>query len=149
MIGVDSNILVHAHRGDSPFHKPAADTLRELAEGAAAWALPWPCLHEFLAIVTHPRIFKPPTAIESAMKQVESWLESPSLALLGESAVHWQVLGRLIDRARCMGPVIHDARVAAICIQHGVDVLLTADRDFSKFPELRTRNPLVGETRRT
>ena len=46
-------------------------------------------------------------------------------------------------RARVGGPVIHDARVAAICIAYGVERLLTRDRDFALFPELRTENPFV------
>ena len=55
MIAVDTQILVFAHREDSPFHPAALAALTELAEGAAPWALPWPVVHEFLAIATHPR----------------------------------------------------------------------------------------------
>ena len=79
MIAVDTNILVYAHREDSPFHEPAFQRLSELAEGAASWAIPWPCLHEFLAIVTHPRIYAPPTPLGRALDQVDAWLESPTL----------------------------------------------------------------------
>ena len=61
MIAVDTNILVYAHREDASFHKAASRAMTELAEGLAGWAIPWPCLHEFLAIVTHPRIYAPPT----------------------------------------------------------------------------------------
>ena len=64
MIAVDSNVLVYAHREDSDWHDPAYACLLELAEGRDPWAIPWPCLHEFLAIVTHPRIYSPSTPLD-------------------------------------------------------------------------------------
>ncbi len=143
MIAVDTNILVYAHRRDSQWHEPAADCLRELAEGSATWALPWPCLHEFLAIVTHERIFSPPTPPPKALEQVTAWLESPTLVVLAESAGYWDVLARVVERSKITGPRVHDGRVAALCIHHGVRELLSADRDFTRFGELKTRNPLA------
>ena len=144
MIAVDTNILVYAHRADSAWHAPAERAVRELAEGAAAWAIPWPCLHEFLAVTTHPRIFKTPTPLGAALDQIDAWLEAPSLVRLAEDADYWDVLRALIEQSRVSGPRIHDARVAALCLTHSVRELWTADRDFSLFPALRTRNPLVG-----
>lgn len=144
MIAVDTNILVYAHRRDSQWHEPAADCLRELAEGSATWALPWPCLHEFLAIVTHERIFSPPTPPPKALEQVTAWLESPTLVVLAESAGYWDVLARVVERSKITGPRVHDGRVAALCIHHGVRELLSADRDFTRFGELKTRNPLAA-----
>ena len=144
MIAVDTNILVYAHRRDSQWHEPAAAGLRELAEGSASWALPWPCLHEFLAIVTHERIFSPPTPPPKALEQVTAWLESPTLIVLAESAGYWDVLARVVERSKITGPRVHDGRVAALCIHHGVRELLSADRDFTRFGELKTRNPLAA-----
>jgi toxin-antitoxin system PIN domain toxin len=144
MIAVDTNILVYAHREDSSWHQSAAKVLRELAEGRSAWAIPWPCLHEFLAIVTHPRIYTPPTPLEKAIDQVEAWLESPDLVLLSEAQDYWAVLRRSIESARVVGPKVHDARIAALCQHHGVRVLWSADRDFSRFKELTVHNPLIG-----
>jgi len=103
-----------------------------------------PCIHEFLAIATHPRIWDPPTPLEAALDQVEAWLESPSLVLLAEGADHWSDLRAQIETGRVAGSRIHDARIAALCIGHGVRELWTADRDFSRFANLATRNPLVG-----
>jgi len=143
MIAVDSNLLVYAHREDSPWHNAANSCLTELAEGRQAWAIPWPCLHEFLAIVTHARIYDPPTPLDKAIDQVEAWLESPSLVLLAESEDHWTQLSSLIRAGRISGPKVHDARVAAVCLQHGATELWTVDRDFSRFPGLKVRNPLV------
>ena len=97
MIAIDTNILVYAHREDSPFHDVAARRVAELAEGGAAWAIPWPCIHEFLAIVTHSRIYDPPTPLAAALEQVDAWIESPSLVLLGESDQHWLELRTLVE----------------------------------------------------
>jgi hypothetical protein len=143
MIAVDSNLLVYAHREDSPWHHAAYARIVELAEGAAAWAIPWPCIHEFLSIVTHPRIYAPPTPLEKAIDQVDAWLESPSLVLLSESEGYWPQLRSLLQTGRVSGPQVHDARIAALCQQNGVRELWTVDRDFSRFPGLIVRNPLV------
>jgi hypothetical protein len=144
VIAVDTNILVYAHRQDSPFHQTASRCVAELAEGPAAWAILWPCLHEFLAIVTHPRIYAPPTPLAGALDQVDAWLGSPSLALLTETAAHWQALRAVLAASRVAGPQVHDARVAALCRQHGVRELWSADRDFGRFADLAVVNPLVG-----
>ncbi|MGE3154880.1 MAG: type II toxin-antitoxin system VapC family toxin [Nitrospiraceae bacterium] len=144
MIAVDSNVLVYAHREDAPWHEVAYARILQLAEGQAPWAIPWPCIHEFLAIVTHPRIYAPPTPLETAVDQVEAWMESPSLVLLSESESYWEQLRAIIQAARVSGPQVHDARVASLCHQHGIDELWTADRDFGRFPGLKTRNPLVA-----
>jgi toxin-antitoxin system PIN domain toxin len=143
VIAVDTNILVYAHREDSPFHEAAFRRVAELAEGPAVWGIPWPCVHEFLAIVTHPRIYAPPTPLTLALDQVDAWLESPTLALLAESPVHWPTLRPLLAGGRVTGAQVHDARVAALCRQHGVRELWSADRDFSRFAGLAARNPLV------
>lgn len=148
MIAVDTDILVHAHRADGRLHDPARARLMELAEGRATWAIPWPCLHEFIGVVTHPRIFNPPSPLRQALDQVSSWLESPSLVLLGETSNHWPLLVELATAARASGARIHDARIAAICRAHGVRELWTADRDFERFPGLTVRNPLVADRTR-
>ena len=143
MIAVDTNLLVYAHREDSPWHDAAYARLAELAEARAPWAIPWPCLHEFLAIVTHPRIYAPPTTLAAAIDQDDAWLESPSLTLLAESEGYWRELKPMMRDGRIAGPHVHDARVAALCRLHGVRELWTADRDFSRFRGLEFRNPLV------
>ena len=143
MIAVDSNLLVYAHRRDSPWHAEAAARLHDLAEGRGAWAIPWACLHEFLAIVTHPRIYRPPSTLAQAIDQVEAWIESPSLVLLGEEDGYWPVLKDQLSQARVAGPLVHDARVAGLCLFHRVRELWSADRDFGRFPNLAIRNPLV------
>lgn len=146
MIALDTNILVYAHREDSPWHAAARAVVRDLAEGPSPWALPWPCLHEFTAIVTHPRIYAPPSTLAAALDQVDAWMESPTLVVLSEGPGYWPTLRALLADARVAGPQVHDARVAALCVHHGVRELWTADRDFSRFSALVTRNPLVGRS---
>lgn len=144
MIAVDTNILVYAHREDSTWHAAADRCLGELAESGAPWAIPWPCVHEFLAIVTHARIYDPPTPLADAMEQVACWLEVPSLIMLAEAPGYWPALHSILQSSQVTGPRIHDARVAALCRQHGVAELWTADRDFSRFGGIRIRNPLLS-----
>lgn len=146
MIAVDTNLLVYAHREDSSFHERAYAAIESLANEQVPWAIPWPCLHEFFAIVTHPRIYAPPTPIDLALDQIDAWLESPSLVLLCESELHWPALRALLAQGRISGPQVHDARIAALCLQHGIKKLWTADRDFSRFPRLNCFNPLIDES---
>jgi uncharacterized protein len=144
VIAVDTNILVYAHRPDSDFHAVAVELIRGLAEGGALWAIPWPCVHEFLGMVTHPRIYKVPTPTEKAIDQIAFWQESPSLRLLSEQTGYWATLSGVLKSGKIAGPRIHDARIAAICKAHGVRELWTADRDFSRISGIRTRNPLLA-----
>ena len=144
MIALDTNLLVYAHRRDQEQHEAAAAAVRSVAEGVEPWAIPWPCLHEFLAIATHARIFDPPTSLRAAVDQIDAWLESPTVVLLSERSDHWRHLRLLAEAGDVRGPRVHDARVAALCLGHGVTELWTADRDFGRFPQLRTRNPLVA-----
>ena len=143
MIAVDTNLLVYAHRRESRVHDAARAVVGALAEGDHAWAIPWPCCYEFLSVVTNPRIWKgDATPPEQAWRQLHAWTASPSNRLLGETDDFLEVLGRFVLRPRVRGAIVHDARVAAICLAHGAEALLTRDRDFSLFPELRTRDPL-------
>lgn len=144
MLAVDTNILVHAHRYEPGESNAAFEVVRGLADGERPWAIPWPCVYEFFGIVTNPKIWreKASTAAQ-AWSQVEAWLASPTLRLLGETPGFETVLARFLTLPRVRGPLVHDARVAALCVAHGVEALLTRDRDFSLFGELRTRNPLA------
>jgi toxin-antitoxin system PIN domain toxin len=144
LIAVDTNVLVHAHRVESEWHAQAKARIVELAGSDETWAIPWPCVHEFLAVVTHPKIFRPPTPTERALQQVSFWMESPSLALLGEAPGYWDQLSSVVRAGGVAGPRIHDARIAALCFLHGVKELWSADRDFGRFRGLRVRNPLVA-----
>jgi uncharacterized protein len=141
VIAIDTNILVYAHRSDSEWNDRAFAFVARASAGI--WAIPWPCIHEFFAIATHPRLYDPPSSTAQAIEQIEAWMESPGLALLAEGEEHWARLRPLVESGKIVGPRVHDARIAAVCLSHGIQELWTADRDFSRFPPLRTRNPLA------
>lgn len=143
MIAVDTNLLVYAHREDCEFHQDALAALLGLIESGQPWAIPWPCVHEFLAITTHPRIYSPPTPSKTAVAAIAVWLNTPTCRALAEGPGYIEVLATLLAKSRVVGSMVHDARVAALCRHHGVSELWTADRDFSRFGGLRTRNPLI------
>ena len=145
MLAVDSNILVYAHRRESEPYVPARQTLEELAHGDRPWAIPWPCCHEFLSVVTNRKIWKEAASTpEEAWHQLRVWEASPTCRMIGETDGFMDVLEGFVNRPNITGAIVHDARIAAICMANGVETLLTRDRDFSLFPQLPTRDPLMG-----
>ena len=142
MLAVDTNLLVYAHRREPVEHEIARELVRELAEGPEAWAIPWPCVYEFFSVVTNPRIWKDAASTpEQAWAQLSDWFDAPGLRLLAETEGFPAIFADFARKPRVRGPVIHDARVAAICHAHGIEKLLSRDRDFSLFPEIRVENP--------
>jgi toxin-antitoxin system PIN domain toxin len=144
MIAVDTNVLVYAHRREASEHAEALRLLRAMAAGLDVWTIPWPCIYEFFSVVTNPRIWKDAASTpRQAWAQLSAWLDAPGIRVIGETEDFARVLASFLQRARVRGPIVHDARVAAICVAHGVERLLTRDRDFSLFPELRVENPFA------
>lgn len=142
MLALDTNILVYAHRREASEHAVARELVRSLVEGAEPWAIPWPCVYEFFSVVTNARIWKDAASTnKQAWAQLAAWFGAPRLRLLTETDALPDILSELAQRPRVRGRVIHDARVAALCLAHGVDKLVSRDRDFSLFPELRIENP--------
>lgn len=144
MTAADTNLLVHAHQREASLHLKAKEAVRRLAESPTPWAICLHCFVEFYGVVTHPRLWKKPSTPKEAFDQISAWRESPSLRILCDSP---GVLDRLADLAvsgGVRGALIHDARIAASCLAGGVGELWTVDRDFSRFPAIRTRNPLAG-----
>jgi hypothetical protein len=138
---IDTNVLVFAEIRSGAQHAAAAALLRGLAEGPAPWAIPWPCIHEFLRVVTHPRVFHPPVPPAAALADVQRILASPSLVMLHETDRHAEIMLRLVRESGAAGNLIHDAHIAALCLEHGVAELLTGDRDLARFPSLVIRDP--------
>lgn len=101
------------------------------------------CIHEFYGVVTNSR-FKVPSTPDEALGMIGALLASPTVQVIGESVMHFELLSSLVRRAKLTVAMVHDARIAAICLSHGVRELLSADRDFSRFPQLKVRNPLIG-----
>ena len=145
MLAVDTNILIFAHRREARHGEQAYEILRALAEGDRPWAIPWPCCYEFLSVVTNRRIWGDhASSPQQAWRQLAAWVASPSNRMIGETDDFMEILDRFVNRPRVIGGIVHDARIAAICVAHGVEALLTRDRDFSMFPQLRTQDPLTG-----
>ena len=143
MIAIDTNLLVYAHRAEMPFHDRAREALTSVMGGAEPVSVPWPCAHEFLAVVSNPRIFKDPTPIDVALDALGRLQASLDGGFLAEGEGYLGALERIARPALLQGAVVHDARIAALCLYHGVRVLWSADRDFSRFPDLAVANPLA------
>ena len=142
MVAVDANVLIYAHRREVKEHGAALELLQELAASDRSWAIPWPCVYEFFSVVTNRKIWKDVASTpEEAWSQLEAWFAAPTLRVISEPDGFAFLLEGFLKRSRVRGPVVHDARVAAICVSHGVEKLWTRDRDFSLFPELTTENP--------
>lgn len=145
MIAVETNVLVAGRGRDNTFHPRAKPALDELVAGGGPWAIPWPCVYEFYSTVTRPRKYRPPSEAERALDQIDSWVDAGAV-IIGEAPDHLDRLRRLVTDGRVVDGMVHKARIAAICLSHDVTELWTADRNFSRFPALRTRNPLVGSS---
>lgn len=141
MKAVDTNVLVYAEMVLSPFHAQARGLLVGLAEGTDPWAIPWPCIYEFLKVVTHPRVYKPPMPIDRARADLGAILASPSLLLLAETSRHAEVMQAVLGESGAAGNHVHDAHIAALCREHGIDELVTGDADFYRFTGFRVTNP--------
>ncbi len=141
MIALDTNIIVYARREETRHHAAAKKLLTGLAECDEPWAIPWPCIYEFLRVITHPKVFAPPTDLDVALEDLESLLAAPSLVLLGEGPGHVSQFLQTVSEGRALGNLAHDAHIAALVREHGVRELWSADRDFTRFPGVRLRNP--------
>jgi toxin-antitoxin system PIN domain toxin len=140
---IDTNVLVYAEIISSAHHRRALGLLTELAGDPRPWAIPWPCIYEFLRVVTHPRVFHPPVPMERALSDLGQILASPSLRLLSETPRHAEIMRRVVDGGNVAGNLTHDAHIAALCLEHGVSELLTGDRDFRRFPGLSVVDPFA------
>lgn len=143
MKAVDTNILVYAETRNVPQHPRSLQILTELSQGAATWAIPWPCIYEMLRVVTHARAFRGPISVDIALRDVKTILSSPSLLLLSETPRHATLLDEIVRQSGATGNLIHDAHIVALCLEHGVTELITGDRDFARFPRLRITNPFI------
>lgn len=134
MIALDTNVLIFAHREEMPLHHAALSRLKGIAEGNIPWAMPVFCLAEFVRVVTHPRVFSPPTPLEVALEFLDHLLSSPSARLLTPSAAFGERFAAACRGGGVRGNLAFDAQVVAVCEEHGVGQILTCDRDFSRFP---------------
>lgn len=143
MIAIDTNLLVYAHRPEMPFNERAREVLATAVAGPEPVCVPWPCVHEFLAVVSNPRIFREPTTIDFALDAIRRLRQSLSGQFIAEGDGYLDAFKQIAEPAMLHGALVHDARVAALCLFHGVRVLWSADRNFSRFPQLTVVNPLA------
>jgi len=141
LIGLDTNILIHAHRRGTAHHEQALALLGDLSQGARPYALFWPSLYEFLRVVTHHRVFDPPSTTLEALEAILDFLAPPVVRVLGETDRHPVVLDGVLRASRVTGNLIHDAHLVALALEHGVNEFLTLDADFARFSQLSSRNP--------
>ena len=133
MIAIDTNVLVYAHRGDSELHDVALKELTQFCEGSEPWALPLPCVSEFFRVVTHPRVFNPPSKLIDAIDFVKSLSDAPSCRILRPGNGFLDHLFSVMQNADARGNLVFDAQIVALCREHGISNVLTNDRDFARF----------------
>jgi len=138
MIAVDTNILVYAHREGLPQHERALAWMRYLVESPTPWALPVFCLGEFVRVVTHPRVFAPPSTMEEALAALRAFLAGPGVRLLLPGEQFTGLLLHCLHEGDARGNIAVDAQIAALCREQGIDRILTEDRDFARFSSLKT-----------
>jgi toxin-antitoxin system PIN domain toxin len=146
LIAADTNLLVYAHREETPHHGAALARLTEMAEGSRAWGLPVFCLGEFLRVTTHPKLFSPPSTLETALGFLGGVLGSPSVRLLFPGDRHWPLLADACREGDARGNLVFDAQIVALLHEHGIEDIRTEDRDFDRFPRIRVLP--VSERRR-
>ena len=139
MIAVDTNVLIYAHRAETSQHDAAASRLTALAQGAARWGLPVFCVTEFMRVVTHERVFDPPSSVSQAAAFIMSVAAAPSCELVRPGPEFLVLLVETARQSHARGNLMFDAQIAALCLQHGIDTVLTNDRDFERFGSLRVQ----------
>jgi uncharacterized protein len=136
----DVNILVYAHREESPAHQRYAEWLVNLANGPEPFALSEFVLHGFLRIVTNARIFDPPSTTEEAFQFLDALIALPTCSLILAGARHWDIFRDLCERGNVKGKLVADAVHAALAIETGCE-WVSADTDFARFaPPLRWKH---------
>lgn len=141
MVGIDTNILVYAHRQDLPQHAVAREILERFINGTKPWALAWPSIYEFYRVVTHPRVLKVPSRREEVLKVVDVLHQTQSLFILAHGPAHKERLRELSEEADAMGNLAFDLQIAAIFMEHGIEEIMTNDADFRRFKAFRIINP--------
>ena len=138
---VDVNVLVYAHREDAPDHARYRRWLEDTLNADSAHGVSELALSGFLRIVTHPRVFDPPTPLETALAFAEAIRNSANAVVLAPGPRHWEIFSRLSTASGVKGNLVPDAYFAALAIETGSE-LITSDRGFARFAGLRWRHPL-------
>jgi len=141
VIVLDANLLLYAYDSDSDKHAKARAWVEQIFSGASPVGLPWQTIAAFMRIVTNPRLSGKRFTAAEAVEIVDQWVNQPNVRLLGPGDHHWSFLRQMIVDGQAHGPLVTDAQLAALTIEYG-GTLHTTDRDFSRFPGLRWKNPI-------
>jgi hypothetical protein len=139
---VDVNILLYAVNEDDPLHKKILAWWEGALQSAEPVALAWSVVHGYLRLATHPRVFARPQTIDEATDRIGHWLAHPNIHLATETEDHWRVLRDLVREVGTVGNHVTDAHLAALAICRGA-TLVSCDRDFARFRQLRWENPVA------
>lgn len=143
MLLLDVNVLVYAHREDATRHEAYLRWLEDLVNSDHAYGLSDLVLSGFIRIVTHPKVFTPPSSMERALTFAQELREQPNAVSINPGPRHWEIFSRLCRATSVKGNLVPDAFLAALAIETGSE-WVTTDRDYSRFPGLRVRHPLGG-----
>ena len=138
---IDVNVLVYAFRREAPDHKAYADWLDQVINGREAFGLSDLVLSGFLRVVTHPRVFSPPTPLAPALAFAQAVRAAPQAIGIAPGPRHWEIFTQVCRESGAKGNVVPGAWLAALAIESGSE-LVTTDRDFARFPGLRWTHPL-------
>ena len=144
MILVDANLLLYAYHPRAKQHEASRAWLESMLDGPELVRFAWLTLWAFLRISTNPRVFEHPLSTSEAGAAISSWLAQPGAGILEPGDRHWEILRGLMREGQTVGPLVMDAVVAAIAVEHGA-TLCTTDRDFSRFPGLKCMNPIAAK----
>ena len=143
MIAIDTNLLIYAHAPKFAQHHRARSVIEKLADSGAPWGVPWPCAHEFCAVMSNKKMHMTALPMTQVLAMLEQLSCSPSFRFLHSGSDHFNHLRQTLLLSDATGGMVHDARIVATCLDAGVSELWTVDRDFARFPGLRYRNPLI------
>ena len=142
MILPDVNVLLYAYDKDSAFHDAASKWLETSLSSIDLFGLTWHTILAFVRITTNLRVFAKPLSGPEAIQIIANWFAQPNVTILAPGERHWEILSKMLTEGQACGPLVMDAHLAALAIEHGA-VLHTTDRDFSRFPGLKVVNPLA------
>ncbi|MFA7344949.1 MAG: type II toxin-antitoxin system VapC family toxin [Terrimicrobiaceae bacterium] len=142
MILLDVNLLVYAHDGTSRHHAKARQWWENQLNGSRMIGLSWVAVLGFIRLLTNPRIYQNPFSPPEILAIIGTWLEQPHVKIIHPSEQHFKILTNLLERIGTAGNLTTDAHLAALAIERGL-ILQTADADFTRFPGLKWKNPLI------
>ena len=142
MILIDANLLLYAYHPRADQHDKSRAWLESVLSSRELVRFAWLTLWAFLRIGTNPRAFEQPLTISEAQTAISSWLAQPSAGILEPGERHWDILSDVLRTGQTSGPLVMDAVLAAIAIEHGATIC-TTDRDFARFPDVKWTNPLA------